>query len=108
MQETKFLSLSKEEGTYGGSIATALIHSASIKARRSILVDEDAPPLSSYEADVLSKSETYSVTSEESYGERRPGRRKPNSASSRDSGLGVLSVTTKYPTVSSLLAPLAA
>ncbi|XP_067929096.1 uncharacterized protein [Watersipora subatra] len=55
------------------------------KARRSLFADDDMPPLSHHEAEALAQTETYSVTSEESYNEKRLRRRK-TSGSSRDSG----------------------
>ena len=57
---------------------------------KSVLENDDTPPLSHYEAESLARSETYSVTSEESYSDRKLRRRK-TSGSSRDSGAGSMS-----------------
>ena len=48
-------------------------------------MDEDTPPLTQHEAEELARSETYSITSEDSYNDRKTVRRK-TSGSSRDSG----------------------
>jgi len=52
------------------------------------VVDADVPVLSYEETEALEKSETYSVTSEESYKDKKVKRRL--SGSSRDSGSGSL------------------
>jgi len=56
-----------------------------LQARKSLVIDEDDAPLSTHDLDALSKSETYSVTSEDSYTDKKGsrGRRRPESAGAK-------------------------